>query len=837
MTFAGVDVKKARALPAGVRASDVRDVAAAMAGILARQRDSVESQYAGVPLPRPPQWQENNFGPGYPLIGEPIDRPRPDTGQQDLRLTEYEVSWNIQLLKERHVSWETLKGAADSPLFRACIELRKNELQTQDWVIRVSPKAAARIARRSDKSKDAVANDLQKQYQDEIDRLTDWWEYPDRKNDQDFATWIGLCAEEQLVWDALSIYPHMTYGQRQSKDGLLGLWVVDGSTIKPLRDETGGRPDNPFPAYQQILYGFPRGEYQAQVFDREDGTKVVPGAIQANQLVYKRRVPRTWSPYGLSSTEQALMHGLLFNKRFSWMLAEYTEGVMPAQFIESDGQLDWTPTQLLDYERDFNMRLTGQTAERMRAPFLPPGLRAAAMAQVGERYKPEYDMYLVKLVAMHFMVTITELGFTETGGLGSTGYHEGQEDIQFRKARLPDLKWYGQLCTQISRAYLRMPDELEFSFLGLDDDDEAAADAIDHQRLADARMTLNELRMKIGLPPLPFKEANMVMLQTARGVVFLDGSSQTVPAGVLVEPASEQVNTDPGAPGGGTAQSPSKRRPIAPGGNPAPKSKTPTAKSAGNDSEAAIAELMAWYRWAQKHPEPGRPFECKHMTAQFAKDMGDSSLLTDDRIVFVKDARANEVVAQLAEDYPPEQLTWIPNAKWTGPHEVPLDEVDWSGRENWRAYDQPQHAAKFVKKAKKGKRLKPVVLIQRPGNPKQWIADGHHRSLASAITGVPVWAWTAHVTDKTGPWVDMHANQKNGTHSATASTDGPDGTTAERAEYQQAIEDGLRACGDEWKTRKAAGGAGPKASSSSPLPSPAPPAGQGGLSTSSWSPY
>jgi hypothetical protein len=344
LTFGGIDVAKARGVPSGVNARDVGDIVNALGTAMTRlQRErqgNTSTQFAGVPLPRPAAWQQNYFGPGWPLIGEPVDRPRPDTGQQDPRLTEYEVSYNLQLLRERHVSWETLKRAAESPLFRACIELRKTELATQDWVIRVSPTSAARIARRTDQNKDKVASDLQKKYQDEIDRISAFWEIPDRKNDRDFATWIGMAADEQLTWDSLAIYPHMTYGQ-----DLLGLWVLDGSTIKPLLDESGGRPEGDNPAYQQILYGFPRGEYTAQSFTREDGVTVTPGSILANQLVYKKRTPRSWSPYGFSATEQALMHGLLFNRRFSWMLAEYTEGVMPAQFIESDGTLDWTPTQ------------------------------------------------------------------------------------------------------------------------------------------------------------------------------------------------------------------------------------------------------------------------------------------------------------------------------------------------------------------------------------------------------------------------------------------------------------------------------------------------------------
>lgn len=612
MAFAGIDVEKARGV-SGNTAGTVRDVAD-IVNAFARQMQarSDQSQYIGTPLPRPPEWQRNNFGPGYPIEGEPVDAPRQDTGQPQPRLTEYQVAYNLQLNPTRFVPWETLKRAADSPLFRACIEVRKTELASQDWVVRVSPGAAAKMAAAQGRSKEAVANELRREYQSEIDRLTDFWDVPDRKNDRDFATWIGMAADEQLTWDALAIYPHQTYG-----GDTLGFWVIDGSTIKPLLDESGGRPEAPFPSYQQILYGFPRGEYSAQTFTKADGTKVIPGAIQAGQLVYKRRTPRTWTPYGLSPTEQALMDGVLYNKRFGWMVAEYTEGVMPAVYMESDGTLDWTPTQLLDYERDFNNRLTGQTAERMRANFLPPGLRAAAMQTVGERYRPDYDLHLVKLVAMHYLVTITELGFTESGGLGSTGYHEGQEDIQFRKARMPDLKWFGTLCTQLQKSYLNAPDVLEFAFLGLDAEDEAAADLIDHQRLADGRQTMNELRIKIGQPPLSFKEADMPMLQTARGVVFLEGASEQAPSGVLIEPASEP--NDVGDPGQGGGTSPTQRRPIKSGGGGSPKV-----------TKEALQEIAAYARWNTK-PQ-SRPFQFEHLTEDQAAESG----LTFDHAEFAK---------------------------------------------------------------------------------------------------------------------------------------------------------------------------------------------------------
>jgi hypothetical protein len=552
-------------------------------------------------LPRPQEWLTSQFGPQWPLPVEPLDRPREDTGFPEPRIYQYPYSWNLQLFDQKSVSWETLRQAAETPLFRACIEIRKTELAELDWAIQIAKPAAEQVARQQRKSTIDVQNDLREKYEAEIARLTEFWETPDRRNGRDFPEGIGVLVEEQLTWDALAIYPRYTYGGRLSD-----LMVIDGSTVKPLLDEQGGRPLPPGPAYQQILYGFPRGEFTADTADL-DGETVVPGGMTANQLIYRRRVVRTRTPYGYSPTEQALLDGLLYNKRFGWMVAEYTEGSQPAQFLKNTGDVDWSARQLLQYEKAFNDRYSGRTAERYRYAILPPGIEPAQLAQIQERYKADYDLHLIARVAMHFGVTLPELGFTDKGsGLGSTGYHEGNEAVLFRRSRLPDIKWYARLITQISRVHLGMPAELEFSFLGLEEEDEASIDAVVQSKTSSGRLTLNESRAMAGLPAYQFPEADMPMLQTARGIVFIQGSAKSAPAGILIEPASEISRVQVGAAvagapeghvGGGTptrvgASSPTQRRPIG---------------AAGGGS--AAKELETFRKWLAKHPDSSRRFE------------------------------------------------------------------------------------------------------------------------------------------------------------------------------------------------------------------------------------
>jgi hypothetical protein len=618
--FGGFDVAKAG--PVGANRALARngdDIARTMNAFLNeayRRKGQLDTGTARA-LPRDPRWQTADFGPLNPLVAEPLDETgeRPD-GQPLPRLYEYPTAYNMTLGKERYVQWDNLRRSSEMPIFRACIELRKSELSSMEWGIRVNPKVASRLALDSDKNGDQVASELRKKHRDEIDRIESWWQMPDRKNGRNFGEWIGLAVDEQLTHDALAIYPHQTYG-----GDLCGLWILDGTSIMPLLDQTGGRPQSPLAAYQQILYGFPRGEFTAQTYiDPATGNLMTPGGLTQGQLIYKRRTPRVRTPYGYSATEQALLDGLLYNKRFGWMVSEYTEGTVGTHYFESDGLLDWSPEQLLDYERQFNMRMSGMTAERMLANFLPPGLKPVQLQNFGEKYTANYDLHLIKLVAMHFNTTATELGFPETGGLGSQGFHEGQEDINFRRGRIPDLKWFADLCTEISLTYLRMHPDLEFYFLGLDSEDEAATDLLEQNRVASGRQTINEARARLGLNGFSFKEADMPMLQTARGVVFLDGASDMAPAGVLIEPASE-INQISGPDEGAKAKptSPTQRRPLS--------SASAGGRASKDELEHAVAradaekEFKRYSKWLLSGAHK-RAFKAEFITKELAEELG-----------------------------------------------------------------------------------------------------------------------------------------------------------------------------------------------------------------------
>lgn len=580
-----------KALPAALTTSTAGQVRTADQVTALAQ---LHNQMGTVATPLPRDLYPYQFGPGIPLNPAPLDPVRRDTGRAEPRIYDYPVSWNLPGQQGRLIPFSVLRRAAEMPILADCIRIRKEEISTLQWEIGVSPRAVGAVQREQPGTSRHIAEKtIRESMIPEIERLTHWWQEPDRGNGYTFEQWITQLLDERLVIDALAIYPRCTLG-----GDLYAFEILDGATIKPLLDHRGGRPMPPEPAYQQQLHGFPRGEFTADVSVDEDGTPTIPGGYPADQLIYRRRDVRTWTPYGRSPVEMALLDLDTWMKRQAWIRAEYTDGVMPGGWLRwSDNNPDvmWSPQQVLEYETALNDLLSGDTAARKRWRMLPPGVvPEPAGAGEAERYKPEYDLFLLKLLVAHFDMTIHELGFTETQGLGSAGHQVGQENLNERKGSKPTLKAIQAILTDISRAHLGMPPELEFRWTDLATD-EGDADTVIAEQVGAGLLTLNEGRDETGRPRYDFAEADMPALYAPRTgtITFLEGAS------IAEQPPVEQDAGFTGA----TAQ------PGAPGQDkPRPGTAPPGSDGRTGGEGAKAAEAAAYHRWARKG-RLGRRFE------------------------------------------------------------------------------------------------------------------------------------------------------------------------------------------------------------------------------------
>lgn len=280
--------------------------------------------------------------------------------------------------------------AATSPAIGLCIQTRKDQMAALDWDY-------------APKDKKAKGTNFDPQ----IARARAFFAQPDGVTP--FKTWLQVAVDEILTIDALSVYKRPTAkaaakrtaaaakGQRYqyTPGDVLGYEIVDGSTFKVLLDESGNIPRPPEIAYRQIIYGAP----------------MTAGDCSADELMYRPKNVRTWTPYGMSPIEMALLIVTADLNRAVFNLSYYTEGNIPEALV---GVPDaWTPKQIQQFREYWNLLLAGDPKNRERLMFV-----ASTMARTVHEFKKpdfttQYDLWLLKTQCACFGVTPSEIGFTD----------------------------------------------------------------------------------------------------------------------------------------------------------------------------------------------------------------------------------------------------------------------------------------------------------------------------------------------------------------------------------------------------------------------------------------
>jgi len=498
------EIQKAPNLPAG-------SVTMTEQEMMNRSNPMGQSYGQSVSLPRNPIWPNVPFTPGNPLVPGAINPVRED-GRADPRRYEYQVAQNINITEQRLIPFKTLRATADQvDIVRRCIEVIKNKVTGMGWDIVLSEDASERIAAESGKDHVRAMAKAREKYTDEIARIRGFWENPDRANGLTYSDWMNLALEEILVLDAWSIWPQQSVG-----GDLYGLQILDGATIKPLIDDRGMRPMPPNPAFQQILYGFPRSEFMAPMEMEE-----ADGEFTADELIYLIKNRRSWTIYGFSPVERSLPLADIYLRRQQWIRAEYTDGVLPELMFKTDATFGSNPELLRAYENIFNDDLAGITAQRKRLRILPQGLDPVQFDGYGEKFKDILDNYLVTSICGHFGVLPSEIGFSSSGSLGASGLQQGETLSAEVIGIQPLADWISKQISNICYVYLGMPRELEFRIMfesKIDTESEARRTDIE---LKNGGRTVNEARAAMGLPLLDTPQADMPMLHSGAGLFFL----------------------------------------------------------------------------------------------------------------------------------------------------------------------------------------------------------------------------------------------------------------------------------------------------------------------------
>jgi len=481
-----------------------------------RQAQSANTTYGqSDPLPRNPITPTVPFSPGMPIVPGAINPPIADSGRPAPRQYEFQVAQNINVTETRLVPFKTLRAAADQiDILRRCIEVLKSKIIGLNWDIVLAEDSAEKIITEIGGTHVRAMTVARERYTEEISRMRQFWEQPDKANGLLFNDWLNIALEEILVLDAWAVWPQATVGGE-----LHGLQILDGSTIKPLIDDRGMRPTPPNPAYQQILFGFPRSEFAAPT----EGESA-DGEFTSDELSYMIRNRRSMSVYGYSPTERALAVADIYLRRQQWLRAEYTDGVTPELLMATDANFGNNPDLLRAYENIFNDDLAGQTQQRKRVRLLPAGMTPIQFDGYGERFKDTLDDYLVNSICGHFGVLPSEIGFNPKSGLGGAGFQLGQAESSEVIGAIPLATWIAKMISNLSYTYLGMPRELEFKFMESGRQDLESIARTRDLEIKSGSLTINEARSRSGLPLIEAPEADMPIISVATGSYFITES-------------------------------------------------------------------------------------------------------------------------------------------------------------------------------------------------------------------------------------------------------------------------------------------------------------------------
>ena len=500
---------------------------------------------AATPLQRPQSVFGAAFNPGTPLFPGAIDPVNPVTGRAEPRITQYQVAENLMITQEPAPFGKLEWAARNVDIISRCITIRIDDITKMGWSFEVSDDAIAEIMATENCSHAKAATIARDRFGDQVAKMTEAFANPFPLEYKNWRSWISQAMWDYLVYDEVVVYPNYNLGGE-----CFGFDLIDPSTIKILRDDKGRVPSWPNPAFQQILWGYPRGEFTASPlnevnaqFNSQEQRGPVRPSDSLNVFIGH---PQTKMLYGFSAVEQCLQYTDLYVNRQEWLLAEYKAGSTPAMFLETDSALElW---QLADNDRILNDYYSGMTANRHQIRSLPGGAKVVQTTQIDEKYKSDYDEFIAKRIAAIFGVAPSQVGVVARAGLGGgKGSHDGETESAETVSTKPTINFIVDMVNTLCRQHLGMDESITFSLTN----DASSTDQLNRYKALSTAvnagmLTLNDSRGELGMPLFDMNEADEPFILTASGPTFLSGQLTTDATGETLGqtgPSSEEANT------------------------------------------------------------------------------------------------------------------------------------------------------------------------------------------------------------------------------------------------------------------------------------------------------
>ena len=395
--------------------------------------------------PMPVVSVEGPLGPGLPQRPTPLDREI--DGRIHARIWDYPPNFNLKNKAdgERQVGYSLLQMFADNhPIARAAIDVRKDDINSLDWSI-VAKDRAAKVDEGKRKS------------------LLQFFSSPDGVNP--FSQWLNMALEDVFVTDTLCIEK-----RRTRKGDLVGLDLIDGTTITAKLDRTGRVRRPPDAAYQQVIKG------------------TVSAEFSTDEMIFDSLNSRTRSPSGRSLLESGLLDINTSLRGSMYLLNFFKQGKIPYGFATvPEG---WSMDDIFKFQTKFNQLLEGDDAERLSVRFLPPGATYQGVVEMNFSEFTDLEMFITAKILMVFKVQPQEVGITLNVNR-ATG--EVQQQIGKKRSKKPTVRYICGILDNIIEKDFGVTD-LRFELKYGEEDDERTRMETYERAIANGVLSIDEAR-------------------------------------------------------------------------------------------------------------------------------------------------------------------------------------------------------------------------------------------------------------------------------------------------------------------------------------------------------
>lgn len=429
-------------------------------------------------LPRPPEtFTSGAFGPMSPILPVPIDQPPEGFDRAQPRRQQLYVGYNLPVGMPgsegyRLTSYATLKTLSDTySILRACLGIRKNEIRALDWDIALTPDAAN--AYQGDR-------EAMRDFGERKAKAKKFFQRPDSDYDN-FESWLYALTEQLFVYDAVSVYmcpkKGTGLGRGLLRSDLDELWLIDGSSFRPLVGLHGERPRPPAPAYQQFEFGVPRADLTVMEagLDLDGSEGRLRAMLRGDQLMYRPYERRPGTPYGFSLVEQALIPIMTGLRKQAYQLDFFNEKTVPAVYI-SPGDTSMTATQIRELQEALNS-VAGDLAWSFKIQVLPPNSKVIPQKEM--QIVDDSDNWIANEVAMILNVAPTEINLLPKVSAMASPFAaremaQASRTIHERTATKPTLSYLAAIPDFILQVVCGQ-DDMRFVFEGMEQTQDLAA--------------------------------------------------------------------------------------------------------------------------------------------------------------------------------------------------------------------------------------------------------------------------------------------------------------------------------------------------------------------------